>query len=387
MEKLSVNNFGPIEAGELNFEDITIFIGANGNGKSMLLQLIKLLLDKGHIANTVKQYGFVWGNNTPAIMDRYFGEGMSGIWNARTKITFDNVKYEKEFLLSDKTEGALDMNREKLFYIPAQRVVCLQNGGPRFFTDYEDSVPFVLRNFSETLRQFLETNINQNNEVIFPRIQELSDPLRDSFNDSIFHDGKIILDQSVKKRFKLNVGDSSIPYMAWSAGQKEFMPLLLSFYWLCPPNPRLRRAKGIQYVIVEEPEMGLHPQAIQSVILQVIELISRGYKVIISTHSPVLLEFAWAFHYLKDLKEDDNVLAELFGLEKTPEVKKLFKDILKNKTINTYSFDRIDGKVSIKDISSLDAGSQDQSVSEWGGLSSFSSKASDIISRVVAKEI
>lgn len=387
MENIKVKSLGPIEHADINFGDLTFFVGPQASGKSILLQLIKLLVDKDHISNTVRQYGFVWGNNTSAIIDRYFGEGMSGIWDDKTKVTLDNKEYTKSFLLSEKTDGKLDLSREQLFYIPAQRVVCLQNGWPRFFTDYEDSVPFVLRNFSETLRQFLESNVDQNDDIIFPRVKELSAPLRDSFNDSIFHDGSIILDQSVKKRFKLNIGNSSIPYMAWSAGQKEFMPLLLSFYWLCPPNLKQSKLKGLKYVIIEEPEMGLHPQAIESVILQVIDLISRGYKVIISTHSPVLLEFAWAFHYLKNLKENDNVLAELFGLEKTPEVEKLFKDILKNKTINTYSFDRIDGKVSIKDISSLDAGSQDHSVAEWGGLSTFSSKASDIISRVVAKEI
>lgn len=387
MDNIKIKSLGPIAHANINFGDLTFFVGPQASGKSILLQLIKLLVDKEHISKTVRQYGYVWGNDTNAIMDRYFGEGMAGIWDSKTEIALDGQQYSRDFLLSEKSDDKLDMDREQLFYIPAQRVVCLQNGWPRFFTDYEDSVPFVLRNFSETLRQFLESNVNQTDDIIFPRVKELSEPLRESFNESIFHDGQIILDQSVKKRFKLNIGNSSIPYMAWSAGQKEFMPLLLSFYWLCPPKLKSGKLKGLNYVIIEEPEMGLHPEAIKSVILQVIDLISRGYKVIISTHSPVLLEFAWAFHYLKDFKENDNVLAELFNLEKTPEVEKLFKDILKNKIINTYAFDRIDGQVAIKDISSLDAGSQDLSVSEWGGLSSFSAKASDIIAKVVAKEI
>ncbi len=173
--------------------------------------------------------------------------------------------------------------------------------------------------------------------------------------------------------------------MTWSAGQKEFMPLLLSFYYLCPAS-RASKKDAIKYVIIEEPEMGLHPQAIESVILQVIDLLSRGYKVIISTHSPVLLEFAWAFNLLKKTKAKDNTLFELFNVKKTPTYTRLFKDFLETKQLNTYYFDRVNNGVSVKDISSLDAGSEDIAISEWGGLSSFASKASDIVSKSVANE-
>ena len=111
----------------------------------------------------------------------------------------------------------------------------------------------------------------------------------------------------------------------------------------------------------------------------------RGYKVIISTHSPVMLEFAWAIKLLQNNKADFKALLALFDLKNTAPIKDMFKNILDNKSINTYYFDRgINNDVTVKDISSLDAGSEDAAVSEWGGLSSFISKASDIISKIVA---
>ena len=171
--------------------------------------------------------------------------------------------------------------------------------------------------------------------------------------------------------------------MTWSAGQKEFMPLLLSFYWLCPPSKISQRDK-IKYVVIEEPEMGLHPQAIKSILLQVMDLMERGYKVIISTHSPVMIEFAWAVKYLQQNKADYKSLAALFDMKITAPVRDIFSSILTNKTINTYYFDRVNDSVSVKDISSLDAGNEDIAIAEWGGLSSFSSKAIDIISNIVA---
>lgn len=387
MNEIKVSGIGPINHAELNFGDLTLLVGPQASGKSILLQLIKLLVDKDHIRRTLEQYGFVWGDDIASILDRYFGEGMSGIVNNESSLSFDGHEYPLDNLLSKFSEKKPANTKEQLLYIPAQRVICLQNGWPRFFNDYEDSVPYVLRHFSETLRQYLESNTGkQSTNAIFPRSNWLRTPLKESFNDTIFHDGKIVLDKTVKKRFKLNIGNSSIPYMAWSAGQKEFMPLLLSFYWLCPDSATGRK-DGVKYVIIEEPEMGLHPQAIESVILQVIDLLSRDYKIILSTHSPVFIEFAWAFHYLQKTNAGDSYLAELFNLKPSEAVSTLFKDVLREKKINTYYFDRQDDTVNVKDISSLDAGSEDASVSDWGGLSSFSSKASDIISRVVAQEV
>lgn len=384
MNDIKISGIGPINKAELNFGDLTLFVGPQASGKSILLQLVKLLIDKDHIRRTLEQYGYVWGSDTASVLDRYFGEGMSGILGENSSVSFNGNSFQLSDLLLAPNDTAA---AENLFYIPAQRVVCLQNGWPRFFNDYEDSVPYVLRHFSETLRQYLESNTsNQQSDAIFPRSNWLRTPLRDSFNDSIFHDGKIVLDRTVKKRFKLNIGNSSIPYMAWSAGQKEFMPLLLSFYWLCPDSSTGRK-DSIKYVIIEEPEMGLHPQAIESVILQIIDLLSRGYKIIVSTHSPVFLEFAWAFHYLQKANAGDSYLATLFNVTPSEAVSELFKNILKEKKINTYYFDRENDNVQVKDISSLDAGSDDLSTADWGGLSSFSSKASDIISRVMAQEV
>lgn len=384
MKQLNIGNLGPITSADVTFGDLTLLVGAQATGKSVFLQLLKLLVDKKHIRRTLEQYGFVWNNDISDVLDRYFGEGMAGIWSSKTKITIDNKDFSQKDLLPKQGEQYAKA-AETLFYVPAQRVVCLQNGWPRFFTDYEDSVPYVLRHFSETLRQLLETHLGKRTDAIFPQSQSLKAPLRDSFNDSIFHDGKIIVDKTGKKRFKLTIGGSQIPFMAWSAGQKEFMPLLLSFYWLCPPS-KASTKDHIKYVIIEEPEMGLHPEAIQSVLLQVIDLVVRGYKVIISTHSPVLLEFAWAVNHLLRSSGGSDELHRLFGQKKSLQTKRMFDAFLKEKTIKTYAFGKgANNGTLVKDISTLDPGNDDVAIADWGGLSSFSSKAADVISKLVAR--
>lgn len=386
MDTIKINSLGPIRDATITFADLTLFVGSQATGKSILLQLIKLMIDKSHIRKTLAQYGYVWGNEADTILDRFFGEGMSAIWNEETSIKFDDKLFTKNDLLPSRGKGKeLKDTEEMLFYVPAQRVVCLQNGFPRFFTDYEDAVPYVLRNFSETLRQLLENGLDKKQDIIFPLSQRLKEPLRESFSTSIFHEGKIILEKSVKKRFKLNIDNMSIPFMSWSAGQKEFMPLLLSFYWLCPASKKTTK-NSIKYVIIEEPEMGLHPQAIKSVLLQIIDLLSRNYKVIISTHSPIFLEFTWALNSIKKANTGVDALYELFEVKKSASFTSTFSNLLKNKQLNTYYFDRKGNKSSIKDISSLDASSEDIAIAEWGGLSSFASRALDIVSKSVSYE-
>jgi hypothetical protein len=182
----------------------------------------------------------------------------------------------------------------------------------------------------------------------------------------------------------MEIGGTDIPFLTWSAGQKEFTPLLMGFYYLCPPS-KVALKGTYQYVIIEEPEMGLHPKAIQSVLLQIIDLLSRGYKVVVSTHTPVILEFTWVFRLLQEAKADEKALRELFGLKATPQIISLFSGIFE-RDIRTYLFSpKAEGVRSI-DISSLDAGDENPEVSEWGGLSSFAGRATEIVSKYYQDE-
>lgn len=382
MDNLKVKSLGPIKEADINFGDLTLLVGPQASGKSIFIQMLKLIVDKKHIRKILEQYNFVWSKDPNEVLDRYFGEGMHGIWGEKTEILFDKKKILKNFL--EPKPKDLKESDEILFYVPAQRILSISDGRPKYFTEFDEATPYVLRHFSETLRQLLQNGLSKQGDI-FPRPQILKEPLRVSFNESIFHDGKVFIDdKSGQKKIKMKIAELTLPFMTWSAGQKEFMPLLLSFYWLCPPS-KISKRDALQYIVIEEPEMGLHPEAIKSILLQVMDLIDRGYKVIISTHSPVMLEFAWAVNYLKQNKGDYKSLSELFDIKPIhSSIKEIFSSFLNNKKINTYYFDRKDNQVTVKDISSLDAGDKDSAIAEWGGLSSFISKATDIISNLAA---
>ena len=378
MEKFIIKHFGPIKDVSLDFGDLTILVGPQASGKSIALETLKLVIDRDHVINTLDRYNYIIGHNTENILNVYYGEGMSDIWKGDSFIEYDGEAFLKRSL-----PKKADDKDESMFYIPAQRIFSISDGRPKNFMEFDSSSPYILRAFSETLRLFMQNGLGNAN-VLFPMGNRLKGFLRHSFDESIFHNAKIMMEERAgQKKMVLNVDNMSIPFMSWSAGQKEFMPLLMAFYCLSGPPSKVIKKEKYKYVVIEEPEMGLHPKAIISVILQILELIQAGgYKVIVSTHTPVFLEFAWGFNVLKANTHRYDALYEMFNIPETSPVRDMLQGLFE-KNIKTYYFKRgnRNGKVVSHDISTLDVADANSIISEWGGLSEFSSKVSEVVSK------
>lgn len=378
-QRLCVQNFGPIKNVDVDFGDLTVLIGPQASGKSLLLELFKLVKDKAHVVGTLKRYNYILNkSDVNPLLEYYFGEGMSQVLSDSTEISVDGEKINIASLLQGRNNS-----EETVFYVPAQRILSISDGRPKNFMEFDITTPYVLRMFSETLRVFVQGGLG-NPDTLFPMRNRLKANMRSAIDNSIFHGGKVVIDQTAgQRKMKLNVGKANLPFMTWSAGQKEFMPLLLAVYCLSGPPTAVVNKEGYKWVVIEEPEMGLHPKAIETVVLQIIELMQNGYKVIVSTHSTVLLEFAWVLGMLKNQKELTlkKAMCELFSVGKHDSAAKLFED-LKEKDIKTYfmSSNGDEGVVS-SDITSLDVESDTDFVADWGGLSFFAGKASEIVGK------
>lgn len=384
MEKLTIRNFGPIQEAQIEFGDLTFLIGPQASGKSLSLELWKLLIDKQHIISTLRDYNYILSEtDAKNIIECYFGEGLNGIFKEETGITFAGSQFSPSDLLKSSRQNVSEKHRETVFYIPAQRILSIADGRPKNFMEFDTSAPYVLRRFSETLRVFMQGGLG-NPDTVFPMEDRLKGAIKASINDSIFHNAKVTLDKTGSQRkMKLAINELQIPFMAWSAGQKEFMPLLLGIYCLSGPPTQVVNRSDYKWVIVEEPEMGLHPRAIQSVLLGIIELLQNGYKVIISTHSATFLDFAWAFNSIRTLADATfkEAMCSMFGIDTDTTTAHLF-DNLKTKQIKTYYSGKMSSQgVIFEDISALDAFSEHKAIAEWGGLSSFSNVASETVCR------
>jgi hypothetical protein len=375
---LNIQNLGQIKEASLSFGDLTVFVGPQATGKSIALQLLKLMVDAGKVQEEMGRYGIDWSGNLPDFIDAYFGEGMHSIWRQEeSKIKWDGKKVDLVAMAKRKRKA----QSENLFFIPAQRVLALRDGWPRPFTGYSPGDPFAVREFSEKLRVLVEKEFA--GESLFPQPNRLKKEFRDLLERDVFSKYALKVDKvHSQKRLVLGSGkeNESLPYMVWSAGQREFVPLLLGFYWLMPPSKVSQRG-DIQWVVLEELEMGLHPRAISVVLLMVFELLARGYRVCLSTHSSQVLDAMWALKHLSENNAKPEALLDVFAAPKTSAMIKMAETVM-SKTTRVHYFDRQSG--STRDISALDAFADEPEEAGWGGLCEFSGRANDAVAKAVS---
>lgn len=375
MKTMRLKNLGQIADANLTFGDLTVLVGPQASGKSITLQWLKLLQDIGLIQQQLDTYGLDYAGQLPALLDVYFGEGMHSIWREGSEVQVDG----KPIDMAKRVARRQPDKTESVFLIPAQRVLALPEGWPKPFQSYRPGDPYSVRAFSEHLRMLMEREFTGTGPL-FPKTNRLKADYRELLQQSVFADFKLSVDRvQSQKRLVLDAGGGNLPFMVWSAGQREFVPLLLGLYWLMPPSKVATRG-DIEWVIIEELEMGLHPRAISAVLLIILELMTRGYKVCLSTHSPQVLELVWAMETMRKTKGRADALLDLFGAKHSKPLRDMAETAM-TKTSKVYYFDPTGP---VQDITHLDPTSHAAQEASWGGLMEFSARANEAVAKAVA---
>ncbi len=364
------------------FGDLTVLVGPQASGKSIFLQWLELLEDTPYIRSRLRQYGVEWSGSIGRLLQTYFGEGMDVMW--RSGSDGSAIAVDGEPLASLETRlsrGGPRRDEPSVFCIPAQRAVTMRDGWPRPFSDFGPGDPFAVRDFSDRLRILLG-QMSTGSSDLFPKTNKLKAILRDTLDDAVFRRFGLRVDRSQPQR-RLVLGQSGakngLPFMAWSAGQREFVPLLLGLYWLLP-SAKISKSRGVDWVVIEEPEMGLHPRAVGAAMLLVLELLWRGYRVCISTHSPHVLDVMWGLRAIEHFGGDWRDVADLFGASRSQSLKPIAdKAITVSRVVHYFDTTGVS-----HDISDLDPASPDDAVRGWGGLTGFSERIGDVVARLSA---
>jgi len=379
-DTLRLQNIGPIGDARLEFGDLTILVGPQATGKSIFLQLFRLLLDAGAIFRTLRKNGLDWGKSVADFLQVYLGEGTGEIWRQNSSMAWRGDEISLDALVCSRKKAG----EERSFFIPAQRVLTLsREGWLRPFTDYRPGDPFSVRDFSEKLRVLMESGLGRG-EAVYPQPRRLKSEIRELLSRNLFSDFQLELEKNgPQKRLVLTdpAHARKLPFMVWSAGQREFVPLLLGLYWLLPPT-KVKRRGSIQWVIIEELEMGLHPEAIETMLVIVLDLLWRGYRVCLSTHSPHVLDLVWALRNLREHNADPKDVLKMLGVRPAPTTLKLGEAAL-TKSAKVYYFDR-DSRAT-RDISNLDPGSDERFEAGWGGLTELSNRVAETVAEVASR--
>lgn len=369
--KLGIRNFAHLKKVDLTFGDLTVLVGPQGVGKSLALQWLKVAMDGRQIVDSLKAAGHPT-DRPDVLIDLIFGTGMAPAWReSESIVTLDRKK------IVPKSLGRVGNGSEKLFFVPAHRSMLIMDGWASPFRKLSSETPAVARIFSQNLYDRFS---GKDAGTLFPVEKRLKREIREKIDRAIFHGGKVGIEEDAQhaQRLRLVHGPMHLPFMTWTAGQREFTPLMLGLYYLLPSTQQ-RKRDGTDWVVLEEPEMGLHPQAVTAVMLLVLDLLWRGYRVVLSTHSPHVLTMLWMMRQLKANRARWQLVCEAFDIEASVAMRTVAEGALcKDYRAHLLEFGA-DGLVDSVDISELDPCSEDERIAGWGGLTEYSSRFGDAV--------
>lgn len=372
---LHISGFAHIEEVDLTFGDLTVIVGPQGAGKSLALQWLKVAMDGKQVVQALKVAGHPT-DRPDVLIDLIFGAGMAPAWREHeTTVKLGSRR------LDPKTLGRVGTGDEKLFFVPAHRSMLISDGWAAPFQKLTSETPAVARLFSQNL---FDRFSSKQAGTLFPVTGRLKKEIREKIDDAVFHGGRVGIEEDAQHALRLRLvhGAMHLPYMTWTAGQREFTPLMLGLYHLLPPA-KLAKREETDWVIIEEPEMGLHPKAITAVMLLVLDLLWRGYRVVLSTHSPHVLTLLWMMRLLKNYHARWQLICDAFEVPRSQQMQRLAKAALE-KDYRAHLLDfNASGKVRSIDISTLDPGAEDERVAGWGGLTTYASRFGDAVRTAV----
>jgi len=371
---LSIANFAHIRDVKLSLGDLTVLVGPQGAGKSLALQWLKIGMDGRQVIDALRAAGHAV-DKPDVVVDLIFGAGMAPAWRDNSKVRFD----ERD--ISPKSLSRVGNGRERLFFVPAHRAMLISDGWAAPFQKLGSDTPAVARLFSQNL---FDRFSGKDAGTLFPVEKRLKKEIREKIDAAVFHGGKVGIadDSEHARRLRLVHNEMHLPFMTWTAGQREFTPLLLALYHLLP-STLLRKREETDWVVLEEPEMGLHPQAITAVMLLVLDLLWRGYRVVLSTHSPHVVTMVWMMQQLKAQQARWQLVCEAFDVKPSGQIQRLAESsLIKDYRAHLLEFDA-KGRVTSKEISGLDPSSEDEQEAGWGGLTEYSSRFGEAVRNAV----
>ncbi len=141
---LSIRNFAQIAEADLRLGDLTVLVGAQGTGKSLALQWLKVALDGKQVVSQLQQAGHRAGS-TEAILDLIFGVGMGAAWRDDSEVALDGRR------ITPTNIGRRGNGKERVFFIPAHRSMLISDGWAAPFQKLTPDTPVVARIFSQNL--------------------------------------------------------------------------------------------------------------------------------------------------------------------------------------------------------------------------------------------
>jgi len=284
--------------GEISVEvsPLTLIVGPQGAGKSLLMETIYLgIKGVANVLGDMQKYGLDVDSNDVTHVRFFY----------RVEADFVGFSIKSEVETTDS-----------VFYVPSLRSALYAMGYfPDFITVYKEGYPYVIAKYSDEMKNFMR--MAREGQWVFAKKyleEKIATKHFDFIREQILRspdDGYLFPEFRRKEEMikvlvmKHSIKNLDISYSRWSTGQRESIPLLLSILM-----------RKWDYLLIEEPELGLHTKGILAVIRALLYLIQKGHTIIMSTHSPFVMDVVWALvHTAKSPGVQKKMLKEIFDID------------------------------------------------------------------------
>ena len=308
IEHIKIEGFKSIKSMEIDLKPINILIGSNGSGKSNFISFFKLL--KSIFRHDLQR--FILEENADNIL--YFGRKHTNKLKADLKFTEKNTIYS--FILEQNKEGGLYFENEfaesgtpNVVYIPDPNSNMLKLKETQFkftpFTQYNGLYSSIseIRSFqfddttsTSYLRRACDLNdnlyfkpdgrnlpamlylIKVKHPKIYSRILKTIQSIAPYIESFILEPNKL-KEETIALRW-IDKGDLESNFSAYQLSDGTLRFIALATLLMQPEPPAV--------IIIDEPELGLHPFAIGK-LAGMIQTASSESQIIIATQSPSLI--------------------------------------------------------------------------------------------------
>jgi predicted ATPase len=323
IRKISINGYKSIrELKEFELRDLNIIIGANGSGKSNLVQVFQLLMamsGKGMQKFILENGGadnFLHNGprNTPAISMEFefeshspFRKG-SNVYRFELSPTVEEtflVNEERKYVTSDwRSYGSPSL--ESRLYDERQETSATGNGHGVGYFVYQSIANWIVYHFHDTSStapmrrsEIIEDNtkLRSNGSNIAPFLLKLK--TGNTFPSPAYYQDIVNAVRLVMPFFDdfrldvLKMGEAEKVKLSWQQKGSDFpmQPYHLSdgsIRFICLATALLNPFPP-SVIVIDEPELGLHPEAIR-ILGELIRDAAKRTQIIVATQSPLLLD-------------------------------------------------------------------------------------------------
>lgn len=303
MDYIEIRGYKSIKEARIDFNPINILIGANGSGKTNFISFFEFL-NRLYNRKLNDYIALTGGNNkilhngikiTDCIFFRTeFAGGQNGYSATLTSGT-EGFVFTDERLIYKGDKGA-DISRsdteariKMTDNFRAKYVIKYLNGFRKYhFHDTSNESPFTqhsnikndifyLYEKGNNLAAFLY-NIQQSNKIVYNRILKTIQSIAPYFSDFFFQPNN---EDYIRLQWNDRYSDTTYGVTDLSDGTIRFIALATLFM-----QPNLPET-----IIIDEPELGLHPTAISKLSGMVKSIAAKGCQVIIATQSTDLISY------------------------------------------------------------------------------------------------